>query len=252
MKEQRERRSYDQQCGLAFALDLVGERWTLLIVRELLLRPRRYRELLDALPGIGTNLLAERLNLLTQTGIIRPLDTERRTAGYTLTELGERLREPVLAMARFGLAVLAERPAELPAGVRRASWAVLAIEAMADPERARTDETYEFDISGEVFHVVVHGGRVRTSTGPATDPVLRIATDTQTFFDLGSRVIEPVEAVLTGSVTVQGPPAAVPRCLYLLGLGPDPGERPALDASTHRAAALARMQARTTAGAVAG
>ncbi|MFV2088396.1 winged helix-turn-helix transcriptional regulator [Micromonospora sp. LOL_021] len=225
MTEQRERRSYDQQCGLAFALDVIGERWTLLIVRELLLRPRRYRELRDVLPGIGTNLLAERLNYLIEVGIIEPVDANRRTAGYALTKFGEQLREPVLAMARFGLALLAERRVDPRAGVRRASWAVLAAEAMVHPDRVRADETYQFKVDDEQFHVTVDTGKVRTRSGPGIQPILTIETDTQTFFDLGSGTTDPVEALLSGSVTVIGPPAAVPRCLFLLGLGADPGLR---------------------------
>ncbi|GAB2934884.1 winged helix-turn-helix transcriptional regulator [Micromonospora polyrhachis] len=226
MKEHRNRRTYDQQCGLAFALDIVGERWTLLIIRELLVRPRRYRDLLDALPGIGTNLLADRLTFLTEAGIICSLDAERRTAGYALTMLGERLREPVLAMARFGLSVLAEHRGQLRGSVRRASWAALAIEAMVDPNRSTVDETYEFDVAGEVFHIQVENGRTQTRPGPAAATTLRIATDEQTFFDLGSGALDPVEALVSGAVTVTGHPAAVPRCLYLLGLGTGPADRP--------------------------
>jgi DNA-binding HxlR family transcriptional regulator len=64
-------RTYGQNCGVARALDVLGERWTLLIVRELLLGPRRYRDLLDALAGIGTNLLAARLKALEAQGIVR-------------------------------------------------------------------------------------------------------------------------------------------------------------------------------------
>ncbi|SCL71493.1 transcriptional regulator, HxlR family [Micromonospora citrea] len=232
MKEQRDRRTYGQQCGLAFALDVVGERWTLLIIRELLVRPRRYRDLLDALPGIGTNLLADRLAFLTEAGIIQPLDAERRTAGYALTELGEKLREPVLVLARFGLTLLAEQPARTGASVTRASWAVLAIESMVDPARAFVDEVYEFDIEGEVFHVRVADGEARTVQGTAgADATLRVATDARTFFDLGSGAIEPVEAVVSGAVSVTGPPAALPRCLYLLGLGGRPAGERALSAA---------------------
>lgn len=221
MKEQRDRRTYDQQCGLAFALDIVGERWTLLIVRELLARPRRYRDLLDALPGIGTNLLADRLAMLTEAGVIRPLDAGRRTGGYALTELGMKLREPVLALARFGLAAHREHRGGR-ASVTRPWWAALAIEAMVDPERVKADETYEFDVAGEVFHVTAADGRVSIGHGPATDPVLRISTDEHTFFDLGAGVLDPIEAVVSGAVTTSGSASAVPRCLYLLGLGPEP------------------------------
>lgn len=225
MQEQRQRRTYDQQCGLAFALDIVGERWTLLIVRELLSGARRYRELLEALPGIGTNLLADRLTYLSEAGIVRSAEPQRRTAGYELTELGARLREPVLALARFGLEVAAERPGEMPAGTHRASWAMLAVEAMADPLRARADETYEFDVDGEIFHVAASGGRLVTRPGPAAEAALHLRTDTATFFDLGTRAVDPIEALVGGAVVVAGPPAAVPRCLFLLGLGPDPRTR---------------------------
>lgn len=225
MKDQRDRRTYDQQCGLAFALDIVGERWTLLIVRELLSGPKRYRELLDSLPGIGTNLLADRLAYLTEASILRPLDAQRRTAGYQLTELGERLREPVLALARFGLRVMADRPDDYRATVRRASWAALAVEALADPRRARAQETYEFDIDGEIFHLSVLPDRIVAASGPATEAVLRISTNIQTFYDLGTRSLDPIEALLSGAVTASGPPAAVPRCLFLLGLGTDPQRR---------------------------
>jgi hypothetical protein len=81
----------------------------------------------------------------------------------------------------------------------------------------------------------VEGGQVSTVPGPATDPMLRIATDEQTFFDLGSGILEPVEALVSGAVAVSGPPPAVPRCLYLLGLGGEPsGERAPVGAGAGR------------------
>jgi len=219
VKVTRERRTYDQECGLAYALDVVGERWTLLIIRELLLRPRRYNELLDALPGIGTNLLADRLAFLADAGLIEPIEPGRRTAGYALTELGHTLHEPILGLARFGLHVGANQP-KRPDAVTRASWAALAIEAMVDDERTSdVDETYQFDVSGEVFHVTVASGHATTQAGPATDPTLVIATDAQTFFELGMRRLDPIEALVSGDVSVIGPAAAVPRCLGLIGLG---------------------------------
>lgn len=91
------RRSYQQFCGLARALDLVGERWTLLLVREFLLGPRRYSELLEALPGLTTNLLAARLQSMEEEGFIHSTDV-----GYELTELGASLEPVVMELARFG------------------------------------------------------------------------------------------------------------------------------------------------------
>ncbi len=220
----RERRTYEQECGLAYALDVVGERWTLLIIRELLPRPKRYNELLDALPGIGTNLLADRLSFLSQVGLIQAIDPGRRTAGYELTELGRMLHEPILGLARFGLRIGAGQP-ERPDAVIRASWAALAIEAMVSEERApATDVTYQFEVDSEVFHVRVTDGRVQTLPGPADEPTLVVATDAPTFFQLGMGRLDPIEALVGGAVRVTGAASAVPGCLRLLGLrGPDPG-----------------------------
>jgi DNA-binding HxlR family transcriptional regulator len=231
-KLSRERRTYDQECGLAYALDLVGERWTLLIIRELLPRPRRYKELLDALPGIGTNMLADRLTLLTDAGLIEPQEPGRRIGGYALTELGRRLHEPILGLARFGLTVAASQPRN-PDAVTRPSWAALAIESMVDESRAPdVDETYQFDVDGEVFHVVVAAGRVSTHAGPAGAPTMIAATDARTFFDMGMRRLDPVEAVVSGAVRVTGSAAAVPRCLWLIGLGGSgSGRAPLADAT---------------------
>jgi DNA-binding HxlR family transcriptional regulator/putative sterol carrier protein len=213
----KERRSYEMRCGLAYALDTLGERWTLLVVRELLIRPRRYRELLDALPGIGTNLLADRLRVLTDVGIVRLVEPGRRTAGYALTEFGESLREPLLALARFGLE-LGSRDDGGPDGVTRADWAVLAIEAMVNPGAAEATEAYQFDVDGEVFHVAVAPGSAAVRPGPADDPALTLQTSADTFMNLGVRRIDPIEAVLTGDVVVGGDPTAVSRCLRLIGL----------------------------------
>ena len=94
------RRSYDQYCGLARALDVLGERWTLLIVRNLLLGPQRYSELLRGLPGITTNLLAKRLQEMEAEGII-----DRAGGGndaYRLTEVGRSLEPAIHALGRWG------------------------------------------------------------------------------------------------------------------------------------------------------
>jgi DNA-binding HxlR family transcriptional regulator len=219
LTESGARRTYDQECGLAYALDVVGERWTLLIIRELLLRPRRYNELAEALPGIGTNLLADRLAFLVGVGLIEPTVPGRRTGGYALTELGRTLHEPILGLARLGLAIGASQPVH-PDAVVRATWAALAIEAMLDDERAPgVDETYQFHVDDEVFHIAVVDSHASVHVGAADDPVLVMTTDARTFFKVGLRRIDPIEALVSGAVQVTGAPAAVPRCLRLIGLG---------------------------------
>lgn len=98
-----ERRSYHQYCGLARALDRVGERWTLLVIRNLLLGPRRYGELLDGLPGITTNLLAKRLKEMEELGLVErvPAEGSAREA-YALSDLGAALEPAVMELARWG------------------------------------------------------------------------------------------------------------------------------------------------------
>ena len=98
------KRSYRQVCGVAKALDVVGERWTLLIVRNLLVGGQRYKDLLETLPGITTNLLAERLQKLSADGLIaaRELPPPVKTTLYELTALGRELEPVILALGGFG------------------------------------------------------------------------------------------------------------------------------------------------------
>lgn len=210
---ERPGRNYGQYCGLASALDLLGGRWTLLIVRELLIGPRRYGELLDALPGIGTNLLAARLKFLTGQGVLSRADDQR----YQLTELGEQLREPVLGLARWGMEFLA---APGPGMVVRPHWGFLAVQAMMDPARAAgVDESYEFEVDGLVFHIAVEAGVPRAAEGPpAHPPAMRAKTDARTFIEIGTGRLTPFEAVAHGRLALQGEPEAVTRASTLLGL----------------------------------
>ncbi len=121
-------RSYGQYCGLARALDVVGDRWNLLIVRQLLMAPARYRELHDGLPGVATNLLADRLRDLETAGVI-----ERRLAGegnaivYALTPWGAELREPVESLIRWSTPLMTSGPG---GDHFRADWLVLALSAL--------------------------------------------------------------------------------------------------------------------------
>jgi DNA-binding HxlR family transcriptional regulator len=218
---QQGRRSYGQHCALAVALDVVGERWTLLLVRELLIRPRRYAELLAALPGIGTNLLAERLRSLTEEGLIQLVDPGDRRSGYELTERGRALEEPVLALARWGLETMAGHAA---AGTVRPGWSMLGVQALMDDSRAAAlDEDYMFIVDDDVFTIRVRSGHASVRGDAAADPALLVQTDATTLIDVGMRRLNPVSALVAGRVAVTAQdPEAMLRCLTLLGLS-DPG-----------------------------
>src|SRR6188508_1089348 len=99
-----QRRLYGQRCGVARALDIVGERWTLLLVRELMIGPRRFKDILGGLPGIGTNLLTDRLKDLEQAGVVarRVLPPPAGSTVYELTELGRGLEPVVFALGWWG------------------------------------------------------------------------------------------------------------------------------------------------------
>jgi DNA-binding HxlR family transcriptional regulator len=218
------KRNYAQYCGLASALDIIGERWTLLIVRELLLGPRRYGELLADLPGIGTNLLADRLKFLVEQGLLTK--PALRDQGYELTELGRQLREPVLMLAKWGMHFLGERDS---AQEVRSQWGFLAVQAMIDQSRiaADIDETYEFQVDDTVFHVRVSGGHAEAVEGPAeVTPAMVARTDARTFVEIGARRCTPFEALASGRLSMTGDPDTVLRASSLLGLFDAPQDRP--------------------------
>jgi DNA-binding HxlR family transcriptional regulator len=178
------KRSYNQACSLATALDLIGERWTWLILRALLTGPKRYKDLLDQLPGIGTNLLADRMKGLVELGIAEK-DGTGRQAAYQLTDLGEQLRPITHALINWG------RNFQGPAGddaASRPEWDMLAMEAMFRPERAEgVSVVMEFDLSGFVFHLVIRNQQCRAVAGSTVNPDVRITSDSATLIAIGNR-----------------------------------------------------------------
>jgi DNA-binding HxlR family transcriptional regulator len=192
-------RTYGQHCGLAAGLDLLGERWTLLVVRELMLGPRRYGDLAAALPGIGTNLLAARLKALTEAGVVAQttLPAPANVRVYELTERGEGLRAPLKALALWGFALLPGEPDD-PA-TARAALAALTMAAVADdhgdpPPAARG--TFAFAVGEERFHVTLGDGDARVRLGePAAAPVATLTTDLEAFAAAARRGAVPAGAV---------------------------------------------------------
>ncbi len=107
-------KTYNQYCAIASALDIIGERWSLLVIRNLLLGPKRFSDLLKGLPGLSTNILTERLKLLTEQNVIttRFLPPPAASAVYELTERGYALSDVLTALARWGSLTLGETPPE--------------------------------------------------------------------------------------------------------------------------------------------
>ncbi len=210
-------RTYKQYCGLAAALDVIGERWTLLILRELLTGPKRYGELSNNLTGIGTNLLAERLKFLAAKEVIQKTSgggTSKRQA-YELTEVGEMLRPTVLGLARWGMEYVGDLREEYEV---RPSWGLLAVEAMIEPAHAVRDEQYQFCIDDEVFHVDVTDGAAKVVAAPAESPAMTVYTDGATFVRVGAGVLTPFAALAKGKLKLDGDSSAIMRACALLQL----------------------------------
>ena len=167
-------RSYGQYCAVAKALDVVGDRWTLLIVRELLLSgPRRYTDLRTALPGIATNLLAARLRELEDAGIVRSeaAPAPVATTLYALTERGAALEPALRELGRWGVPMMAAGPAE--DDEFRSQWLSFPVsEFLTDREPDSPPVAIELRAGEEPVTVDVREGSVQLKPGPTADPGL--------------------------------------------------------------------------------
>jgi len=160
-------REYKQYCGLARALELVGERWALLILRDLSVRPRRYTDLLEGLPGIPTNVLSTRLKELEQSGVVerRVAPAPQRGVLYALTPAGQALEPAILTLGRWGATQLEDpKPGEIvtPESVTMTLRAVFNADAAAG-----LTASWEVRAGDIVLHLLVTDGKLDAGVGPA-------------------------------------------------------------------------------------
>jgi DNA-binding HxlR family transcriptional regulator len=211
------KRTYGDRCGVARALDLVGERWALLVVRELLLGPKRFTDLRAGLPHVGPDILAQRLRELEVSGIVR-----RRTlpppAGsriYELTERGQELEPVVLALGRFG-SVAPFPPGEAEIGV---DAVVLALKSVFAPSAADgLHASYELRLGDQHFGLRVRDGRLDVARGSAESPDATIETDPGTLATVLWHGRSVREARRAGDLTIEGDRRPVERFLGLFPL----------------------------------
>jgi DNA-binding HxlR family transcriptional regulator len=211
---------FEQYCPVAHALGLVGDRWSLLIVRDLLHGARRYTDLLAGLPGIGTNILAARLRGLEEAGIVtkRRLPPPAASTVYELTGYGAELREVFFALARWGARSLGPPGA---ADELYPEWGLNAAAALFSPEAARgVTDTYVLKIAGDAFTVRVDDGRMQAELGETEGADVVIETDMSGFFDLASGEVTPRMALKRGFVKIEGDRAAFERSFRVLTLAP--------------------------------
>ena len=223
---------FDQYCPIAHAMSLVGERWALLVVRELLKGPRRYTDLAGGLPGIGTNVLATRLRELEAAGVVskRKLPPPAASTVYELTGYGAQLEEVLHAMARWGARSLGlpRRRDEL-----EPDWGLNAFPALLYPERAR-DLTALYVVrigDHDVFTVGLDEGCLHVAAGAHGEPDADLAMDFGSFYELAAGELSAAEAIDDGRLRVDGDRDAAARFFEMFSFAPrmapvaDDGER---------------------------
>ncbi|MGS2809159.1 winged helix-turn-helix transcriptional regulator [Nocardia sp. MW-W600-9] len=227
-----EQRTYNQYCATARTLDLVGERWTLLLIRELLTGPKRFGDLQQSLRGLGTGLLAARMKHLEREGLIQKitLPPPARTQAYALTQAGEELGPAVLALARWGLKWAMGEPREQE--TFHPGWAVLGLRACFDAEAATgLRALYEFRVEEEIFHARIDDGTIETVHGPAQHPDVTITIGGEVFRDLAAGRSTLAEAISDGAASASGDRQALRRLHQLFRL-PRPQPRSATQSPT--------------------
>jgi len=204
------KRSYGQYCGFTRALELVGERWALLIVRDLLIGAKRFSEIQRGLPGIPTNILAARLSELEGSGIVRRTLLTRPEKGvtYELTDDGRALEEAVIALGRWGAQHLGDpRPGET---ITQDSIAT-ALRTTFRPEDAKNSRlTYLLRVGPYEVHAVIRKGTIAVGRGSVPKPDLIIETGPALRLLLAGEIL-PAAAIKQKLVRVVGDPKLLDR-----------------------------------------
>ena len=190
-------KSYRQYCPVAHALDQVGDRWELLIVRELMLGQRRYTDLAEALPGIGSNILTSRLRDLESSAIVRKrkLPPPWAVTVYELTERGRALDGVLRALAQWGASTLgAPDPGDC--------WSMYAVQARFRPDHA-VDGVYEIRFTdGETFSLQVEDGELVAMRLSAESPTLVVEAEPEVLHALIEGLLDPGAALAAGRVNL--------------------------------------------------
>lgn len=208
------KRNYHQYCGVARALDFIGERWTLLIVRDLLLGPRRYSDLQTGLPGITTNLLAKRLKSMEEDGLIDKVRMPPPTPAvvYQLTPLGEELEPLVQAACDWGNRFLAQPTEEERMDL---GWSLLRLKKHY---RGGYQLTFEIHCEGRVFHAVLRPETIQVRMGPNPDSELSITGETRAVHQMFFGPAKASDLVSNGDLLVEGKFGRWSRILAAFGL----------------------------------
>jgi DNA-binding HxlR family transcriptional regulator len=204
-------RTYREYCAIARSLDLLGQRWTLLIVRDLFLGPQRYTDLQAGLPGIASDILTARLRTLEQEGLVRRRELPPPTPAtvYELTEAGRGLGPLIRALGEVGLTLL-DTPA--PGQPINAGPVVMSLNLTFRPGALPDlEETYGLELDGRTFTVNVDRGTAKTERGAPASPSATFRTAPRTLVALIRGEATMSAAIADGVLEVEGDPTAAER-----------------------------------------
>jgi DNA-binding HxlR family transcriptional regulator len=209
------KRSYEDSCGIARALDVVGERWALLVVRELLLGPKRFTDLRAGLPRIGPDMLAARLRELEDAGVVvqRRLAPPAARTVYELTARGREL-EPVLhALGRWG-SRQALRPDPPPLSP---DAAVVAMQTMFEPDPAARPSVIALRLDGREYSLRADRDQLVATAGSVAAPAATVQTDPVTLSAVLWHGLDIDQALADGRLAIDGDPRAARSLLNRYG-----------------------------------
>jgi DNA-binding HxlR family transcriptional regulator len=213
-------RTYGEACGIPRALDRVGERWALMVVRELVLGPKRFTDLRAGLPHASPNVLAQRLKELEEVGVVRKrkLPPPAASQVYELTAWGRELETVLIALGRWG----ARAPAPPEGAGMSLDSHLLSLSTLFDPERAGDFEaTIEMRFGEQIFNAVVADGRIEVARGEASSPDAIVESEAGTLLAIthGRRDLD--DALAMGELEISGDRDVVARFVTLFTL-PEP------------------------------
>jgi DNA-binding HxlR family transcriptional regulator/putative sterol carrier protein len=213
-------RTYGDGCAIAVALDLVGERWALLVVRELLLGPKRYTDLKNGLPNASPNVIYDRLRELERAGVVKrdKLPPPAGSRVYALTDWGHELEDTVMSLGRWA-ARSPSQPKEAPIG---ADSMVLALRARFDSDAAVGQRaSYELRLGEDRFRIEVSDDAINVARGSADQADATIETDPGTLAAVLWNGRPLADAQRAGQLRIEGNQAAVERLVRLFPM-PEP------------------------------
>lgn len=213
-------RSYHDLCGIARALDVIGERWALLVIRELLLGPQRYSELRRVLTNTSSNVIADRLRELEANGVIqrRKLPPPAGSWVYELTPWGRKLEPILLSLGQWGLEVPS------PAGPTTVSptSVLLLLRTRGRPDPSARPTLVNVQLDDQAWTVRSHDGQLDIQAGEAATADATIRTDAKTFIDLIATPSKLSGVIRARSATVEGDRSVLQRLLREVDTGTAP------------------------------